>query len=141
MAERPVDLGEEVSTIADLVVGQTYYYYFGKPLAIETRTGELQQFRKLTVLRIISGNIVVGTDDTGKLSMPTWNAGEVRNHFFRIDPTSSQRAIGELLTMKLPSLSTAPGTGPANIVRGFVGVQPPPRASGGGRKRRTRRRR
>ena len=43
--------------------------------------------------------------------------------FYDINPKPVQRAIGEIFTLKTP-LSSAPGT-PANLVRKFVGVQPP----------------
>jgi hypothetical protein len=141
MANPPSDRGQEVMDVmTGLVPGETYYYYFGDRPEVETRSTGQQAYQKLRVTRVARMSqheyIVHGIDEEGKPRMKPWRSDrDYLNHFFRIDPRPVQRSVGELFATKLPGLSSAPGTGPANTVRKMLGVQPRPSATGGGRRR------
>jgi hypothetical protein len=137
MANPPFDRGQEIAA-SNLVPGQTYYYYFGNPPAVETRSTGLQAYQTLRVSHVVTNNeidyFVRGVDMSGKELIKPWSSNkDPRNHFFVIDPRPVQRAIGEIVATKL-GISSAPGYGPANTIRKMVGVQPPPVTRGGRRR-------
>ena len=113
--ERTDDLGERAIP-AELEIGKKYYYRTFGP------------YMKLTITRIQIGptgymwvdGIYENGNEVGPLGIDTTNY----NKFYHINPKPVQRAIGEIFTLKTP-LSSAPGKGPANLVRKFLDVQPP----------------
>jgi hypothetical protein len=69
--------------------------------------------------------------------------------FYRLTTDALSKAVGKQATRQAiddvyeenTGQSAKPGTGPADIIRGFVGVQPPKRAGKKTRRRRNRSRR
>jgi hypothetical protein len=123
MSASPFDLGARVSPF-ELQVGKTYYYrntslsnVYEKKVLFEIRTNPGGP--RMAFLRNDNGGGPV-------FSVPIiYSDGQPScfHEFYDINPKPVQRAIGEIFTLKTP-LSSAPGT-PANLVRKFLGVQPP----------------
>jgi hypothetical protein len=121
MSASPFDLGPRVPP-TELQVGKTYYYrdtslsnLYEKKVLVEIRTnpGDPRMAVLRNKYRELEGVPIIYSD--GQHSS--------FHEFYDINPKPFQRAIGEIFTLKTP-LSSAPGT-PANIVRKFLGVQPP----------------
>jgi len=113
--ERPNDLGERAIP-AELEIGKKYYYRTFGPYA------------KLTITRIRYGPNgymwVDGVYENGTEKGPLGIDRTDYNKFYHINPKPVQRAIGEVFVRKTPSISSGPGT-VVNLVRQYVGVQPP----------------
>jgi hypothetical protein len=141
----PVDIGD-LAKIKDLIVGQTY---------ILTEVSERGNIQYQYV--VITGK--------GKINLHRYaldmdilnnNKTKIGRRSFRIEDTQTNQLFYKLKTVKLAEAigkqatrqaidevyeaktgqSASPGTGPADLIRGFVGVQPPKTAKG----RKTRRR-
>ena len=138
----PVDIGD-LAKIKDLIIGQTY---------ILTEVSERGNIQYQYV--VITGK--------GKINLHRYaldmdilnnNKTKIGRRSFRIEDTQTNQLFYKLKTVKLGEAigkqatrqaidevyegktgqSAAPGTGPADLIRGFVGVQPP---KGTGRKTR-----
>lgn len=133
----PVDIGD-LAKIKDLIVGQTY---------ILTEVSERGNIQYQYV--VITGK--------GKINLHRYaldmdilnnNKTKIGRRSFRIEDTQTNQLFYKLKTVKLAEAigkqatrqaidevyeaktgqSASPGTGPADLIRGFVGVQPPKRA-------------
>ena len=113
--ERPNDLGKRAIP-AELEIGKKYYY--------KTYEGYI----KLTITHtryLANGEIsVTSMLENGNIAGPVSLAPTVFNHFYQINPKPMQRVIGEVFVRKTPSISSGPGTA-VNLVRQYLGVQPP----------------
>jgi hypothetical protein len=119
----PFDLGARVSPTV-LQVGKTYCYRntslfnaYEKKVLVEIRTnpgGPTMAF-----LRNDNGGPVFSVPIIYSDGQPSFF-----HEFYDINPKPVQRAIGEVFVRKTPSISSGPGT-VANLVRQYVGVQPP----------------
>ena len=136
----PVDIGD-LAKIKDLIIGQTY---------ILTEVSERGNIQYQYV--VITGK--------GKINLHRYaldmdilnnNKTKIGRRSFRIEDTQTNQLFYKLKTVKLAEAigkqatrqaidevyeantgqSAQPGTGPADIIRRFVGVQPPKNAKGG----------
>ena len=119
----PFDLGARVSSTT-LQVGKTYYYRntslsnaYEKKVLVEIRTNP--GYPTMAFLRNDNGGRVFSVPIIYSDGQPSFF-----HEFYDINPKPVQRAIGEVFVRKTPSISSGPGT-VANLVRQYVGVQPP----------------
>ena len=120
--KKPYDLGPEVMRAEDIEVGRYYYFRdFSMPytkMYIETihpMIGNIHNALQLG-LRNESGRYVGITIQPG-------NPNFLSRAYF-VNPKPTQKAIGEIFMNKMPTISSKPGVGPANIVRSYLNVQP-----------------
>ena len=138
----PVDIGD-LAKIKDLIIGQTY---------ILTEVSERGNIQYQYVVITGKGKINL---HRYALDMDILNNSKTKigRRSFRIEDTQTNQLFYKLKTVKLAEAigkqatrqaidevyegktgqSAAPGTGPADLIRGFAGVQPP---KGTGRKTR-----
>jgi hypothetical protein len=128
---RPFDLGQRVDTLDGIRVGNTYYFTDFSTPYIKLRLTHVEPANP-------DGSVFIR-------GVPTEVTGIRFDHFlgvypgnpnaypqlFLVNPKPIQRSVGEVFTKKT-TLSSKPGSGPANIVRSYLGVQP---VSGGKKKR------
>lgn len=135
----PVDIGD-LAKIKDLIIGQTYiltevsergniqYQY-----VVITGKGKINLHRYALDMDILNKN----KTKTGHRSFRIEDT-QTNQLFYKLKTVKLSKAIGKQATRQAidevyeanTGQSAQPGTGPADIIRGFVGVQPPKTAKG-----------
>jgi hypothetical protein len=145
LPEPPIDMGDLVN-ISLLGVGKTYV------LATFIRDGS-KRYQYVTVTaktRVITDRYALELDILNRNKKVIAHRGvrllnnQNNTVFYKLKTEALSKAIGSKATRQAidevyegkTGQSAAPGTGPADLIRGFVGVQPPKNAKG----RKTRRR-
>ena len=144
LPEPPIDMGDLVN-ISRLEVGKTY--------VLSTLLTGIRRYQYVTVTRknrVITHRYALELDILNRNKSVIANRGvrleDNQNNtvFYKLKTEALSKAIGSKATRQVidevyegkTGQSAAPGTGPADLIRGFVGVQPPKTAKG----RKTRRR-
>jgi len=137
--EPPMDIGDRVN-ISRLEVGKTYV--LSKLLGDGSR-----RYQYITITRkdrVITDRYALELDILNRNKRVIAHRGvrlleyDDHNVFYKLRTEALSKAIGKQATRQAvddiyeanTGQSAAPGTGPADLIRGFVGVQPPKTAKG-----------
>jgi hypothetical protein len=148
LPEPPIDMGDLVN-ISLLGVGKTYV------LATFIRDGS-KRYQYVTVTaktRVITDRYALELDILNRNKKVIAHRGvrllnnQDNTVFYKLKTEALSKAIGSKATRQAidevyegkTGQSAAPGTGPADLIRGFVGVQPPKRAGKTRRNKRSKR--
>jgi len=116
--EKPFDLGQEVLRAADIEVGKSYYFRsFSLPYTKARVTGLHPGYNNNLMVDIVFEN-----GSRQGIGIYPGNPNWLSKAYF-VNPKPLQKAIGEIFVKKT-NISTGFGTGPANVVRSFLNVQP-----------------
>lgn len=146
----PVDIGD-LAKIKDLIIGQTYILtevsergHIQYQYVVITGKGKINLHRYALDMDILNNN----KTKTGRRSFRIEDT-QTNQLFYKLKTVKLTEAIGKQATRQVidevyegkTGQSAQPGTGPADLIRGFIGVQPPKRAGKKTRRRRNRSRR
>jgi len=134
--EKPFDLGEEVMRASDIEIGKSYYFRsFGMPYT-KARVDSVHPAGYDTGLNVW---VTFENGPQQGIGIDPGNPRWLSKAYF-VNPKPLQRAIGEIFVKKT-NLSSKFGTGPANVVRSFLNVQPVKKAAATAAAKRKERRR